>query len=56
MIDFIPMKLEPDTDPVPLEVGQIVMVEFEDFIKLPMRVVNVYNSGAFDGEVMWWES
>ena len=29
MIDFIPMKLEPDMDPVPLEIGQIVMVEFE---------------------------
>ena len=40
---------------IPPMVGQVVMVRDEDDFEVPMKVLRVYPSGAFDGEVVWGE-
>jgi hypothetical protein len=56
---FVPMKLQKDTDPIPLDIGQTIMVhlegEIEDMV-VPMTVLKVYDNGDFDGEVVWGET
>ena len=54
-IDFVPMKLVPGTEVIPLRIGQTVEV-FLDGLKVPMMVVRVYENGDFDGEVEWEEA
>lgn len=59
MKHFVPMKLQENTDPIPLFIGQTLMVHLEgdvEDIVVPMKVLEVYPNGNFDGEVVWGES
>ena len=57
MIDRVPMKLVPGEKIIPFEIGQEIMVCFEDMNeKVAMEVVKIYSNGDFDGEVEWWEA
>ena len=55
IIDFVPMKLVPGTEVIPLRIGQTVEVLLND-LKVPMTVVRIYENGDFDGEVKWEEA
>ena len=55
---FVQMKLEKDTDSIPLVIGQTLMVHLEGSIEdivVPMTVLKIYENGNFDGEVIWGE-
>ena len=55
MRDFVPMKLVPGTAPIPLELGQTIMVYIEEMV-VPMTVTKIYSDGSFDGSVNWGEA
>ena len=54
-IDYVPMKLIPGTERIPIKIGQTVEV-FLDGMKVPMTVVRIYDNGDFDGKVEWGEA
>ena len=57
--DFVPMKLVPGEEMVYFELGQMIPVFLEgegDEMRVMMRVVEIYDNGDFDGEVIWGES
>ena len=59
MKHFVPMKLQKDTDIIPLVIGQTLMVHMEgdvEDIVVPMEILKIYENGDFDGEVVWGES
>jgi len=59
MKHLVPMKLQKDTDIIPLVIGQTLMVHMEgdvEDIVVPMEVLKIYENGDFDGEVIWGES
>ena len=59
MKHLVPMKLQKDTDIIPLFIGQTLMVHMEgdvEDIVVPMEVLKIYANGDFDGEVIWGES
>lgn len=57
---FVPMKLIPGESVIDFRVGQVIDVVTEgeggQEISVPMTVLNVYNNGDFDGEVIWCEA
>ena len=59
-IDFVPMKLVPGSEVIPMKIGQVIEVFLEtpgnNDLKVPMTVIKTYENGDFDGEVEWEEA